>query len=97
MLKRLDALSFHAVRVLADGLHDPNPAIRLASAKEVLDRRFGKPRQEQTVDVRVSSMSEQHLQALKELAQAGLRVLPDQTQMIDVTPMVSEHGATAED
>lgn len=92
MLKRLDGLTFAALKVLDDGMRDPNPTIRVACAREVLDRRFGKPRQEQTVDVRVSSMSEQHLEALKQLATAGLASLPSTQPMLDITPTVSDDG-----
>lgn len=86
VMKRLGNLSLRAVQVLEDALSDPDARVRVAAAKDILDRRFGKPKQEQEVTVQTTDMSAMHLAALKALAEQGLKSLPPQPLTIDVTP-----------
>lgn len=93
VMKRLGNLSMRAVQVLEDALSDPDARVRVTAAKEILDRRFGKPKQEQEVTVQTSDMSAMHLAALKALAEQGLRTLPPQPLTIDVTPDAAQDKA----
>lgn len=86
VMKRLGNLSMRAVQVLEDALSDPDPRLRVVAAKEILDRRFGKPKQEQEVTVQGADLSAMHLAALKMLAEQGLRSLPEPGPLLDVTP-----------
>jgi hypothetical protein len=73
VMRRLSVLSHRAVEVLADAMESPDERVRVVAAQEVLNRRFGKPRQEAEVRVQVQDMATLHLQALKTLAEQGLR------------------------
>lgn len=73
VFRRLSVLSHRAVEVLAEGMESPDERVRVVCAQEVLNRRFGKPRQEQEVKVQVQDMATMHLAALKALAEQGLR------------------------
>jgi HEAT repeat protein len=73
VLRRLDGVTERAVDTIIGLLDDPNPVIRLAAAKEILDRRFGRPRA--AVDVRAAhvDLGAAHLDALRTLAERGVR------------------------
>lgn len=75
VFRRLSVLSHRAVEVLAEGMESPDERVRVVCAQEVLNRRFGKPRQEQEVKVQVQDMATLHLQALKALAEQGLKTV----------------------
>lgn len=85
-MKRLGSLSSKAVAVLEAALDDPDPRVRVVAARDILDRRFGKPKQEQEVTVQGTDLSAMHLAALKMLAEQGLRSLPEPGPLIDATP-----------
>ena len=78
-VKRLEGLTEKAIKTLERLLDDPNASVALGSAKEVLDRNLGKPKQNVTVDV--TSTHVLHLEALQFLAQKKR----DQLQAIDIT------------
>jgi hypothetical protein len=66
-VKRLEGLTEKAIKTLERLMDDPNGSVALGSAKEVLDRNLGKPKQNVTVDV--TSTHVLHLEALQFLAQ----------------------------
>ena len=82
MLRDLEALTPRAIARLGTLLDSDQPAIALASAKEILNRNLGTPRA--VVDVSVQhSIGAQHMAALRELADKARAA---QSNMIDVTP-----------
>lgn len=96
ILRRLDKLTFKAVSVLGEALEDPDPRVRVTAAREVLDRRFGKPKQEAEVKLGNLDMGAAHLAALKALAEQGLRSMPVQP-LLDVTPIVQTTDETTDE
>lgn len=81
----LVGLSESAIVTLGELIQPDNaPAIRLAAAKEILDRVDGKPRQQATLEVK-TDMTTLHLDALRALAAQA-------PELIDVTPV--DHGQT---
>jgi hypothetical protein len=74
----LEFMTDEALDVLRELLASNNESIRLAAAKETLDRAQGKPRQVQSIDVQASDLTALHL--------AALRTLAANTQAIDITP-----------
>lgn len=81
------------VEVLTDLLEDPDKRVRIEAAKALLDRAYGKPRQEQHVSGAVEhrlSLQEQHLTAIRDLSQTvdGQALVEGENHppMIDVTP-----------
>lgn len=84
--KRLGDLTERAVEVLAEGMESPDERVRVTCAQEVLNRRFGKPKQEAEVKVEVQDMATLHLQALKALAEQGLRSIENQAPTLDLEP-----------
>jgi len=71
----LEQMTDEAFDVLRELLSSPNDSIRLAAAKETLDRSQGKARQMQQIDVRATDMTALHL--------AALRALANDTQVIE--------------
>jgi len=59
-----------AIRVLVEALEDPDARVRVAAAKEILDRGHGKPATVADVTLRQEpvDLAQAHLQALIELA-----------------------------
>jgi len=59
-----------AIRVLVEALDDPDVRVRVAAAKEILDRGHGKPATVADVTLRQGAvdLAQSHLQALLELA-----------------------------
>ena len=49
--RRLEGMTFRACDVLAETMESGEPHLRLAAAKEVLDRSLGRPRQQATLEV----------------------------------------------
>jgi hypothetical protein len=82
MLRDLRALGPRAIAKLGKLLDDPNSAVALGAAKEILDRNLGKVKQQVTVDV--TSTHVLHLQALEELAARKKQQLIE-AQAIDIT------------
>lgn len=79
----LSGLSVPAIETLGELIRPEHPApVRLAAAKEILDRVDGKPRQAATLEVK-TDLTTMHLDALRALAAQA----PD---LIDVTP--ADHG-----
>lgn len=74
----LEFMADEALDVLRDLLSSNNESIRLAAARETLDRAQGKPRQVQQVNVQATDMTALHL--------AALRTLANNAQAIDITP-----------
>jgi hypothetical protein len=61
--------------VLAELLEAGNPAaVRFAAAKEILDRRFGKPRYPAEIRAAGVDLGALHLDALREMAERALIV-----------------------
>jgi hypothetical protein len=83
-LKKLEGLTDKAIKRLGELIDDRNGSVALAAAKEVLDRNFGKARQ--NVQVEVTSTSAMHLAALQELAERKRRQIIE-AQAIDITPL----------
>lgn len=86
MLGRLGELTDSAIDAIASCLTDDNPSVRLAAAKEVLDRQFGKPKTEAHVLHATFDAGAAHLAALEALTAKALAadVAPP---MIDATPI----------
>jgi hypothetical protein len=82
MLRDLRALGPRAIAKLGKLLDDPNSAVALGAAREILDRNLGKVKQQVTVDV--TSTHVLHLQALEELAARKKQQLIE-AQAIDIT------------
>lgn len=74
----LEQMTDEAFDVLRELLSSNNESVRLAAARETLDRAQGKPRQVQQVNVQATDMTALHL--------AALRTLANNTQAIDITP-----------
>jgi hypothetical protein len=74
----LEQMTDEAFDVLRELLSSQNESVRLAAARETLDRAQGKPRQVQQVNVQATDMTALHL--------AALRTLATSTQAIDITP-----------
>lgn len=74
----LEQMTDEAFDVLRELLSSNNESIRLAAARETLDRAQGKARQVQQVNVQATDMTALHL--------AALRTLANNTQAIDITP-----------
>lgn len=72
----LEQMADKALDVLVELLSSQNESIRLAAARETLDRAQGKPRQVQQVNVQ-TDITALHLAALRTLSSA---------QAIDITP-----------
>jgi hypothetical protein len=68
-----------AIAVLVDALKDPDARVRVAAAKELLDRGHGRPAAEVTLRQETIDLAQSHLQALLEYA--GKRQEP-----LDITP-----------
>lgn len=65
----LEYMTDEALDVLRELMEPENPpGIRLAAAKETLDRAQGKPRQVQSIDVQATDVTALHLAALRTLA-----------------------------
>lgn len=60
-----------AVEVLAAGLHDDDPRVRIVCAKEILDRSLGRPAVANVEDEKGRSIQEVHLEVLKEMTRKG--------------------------
>ena len=60
-----------AIRVLVEALEDPDARVRVAAAKEILDRGHGKPATVADVTLRQEpvDLAQSHLQALLDLAE----------------------------
>lgn len=84
MLGRLGELTDAAIDAIASCLTDDNPSVRLAAAKEVLDRQFGKPKTEAHVITATFDASAAHLAALEALTAKA--IANDAPVMIDATP-----------
>lgn len=74
----LEQMTDEALDVLRELLASNNESIRLAAARETLDRAQGKPRQVQQINVQATDMTALHL--------AALRTLANSTQAIDIKP-----------
>lgn len=74
----LEQMTDEAFDVLRELLSSQNESVRLAAARETLDRAQGKPRQVQQVNVQATDITALHL--------AALRTLANNTQAIDITP-----------
>ena len=74
----LEQMTDEAFDVLRELLSSNNESVRLAAARETLDRAQGKARQVQQVNVQATDMTALHL--------AALRTLANNTQAIDITP-----------
>ena len=61
----LEAATPHAARQLVALMDDPSPKIRLHATQAVMDRVFGRPKQ--NVDVNVTDVAKVHMQALQEI------------------------------
>jgi hypothetical protein len=73
VLKRVDGMTMRAVEVLGELLESATDAVRLAAAKEILDRRFGKARASTAGNGEAQSdPGAMHLEALRILAERGL-------------------------
>jgi hypothetical protein len=70
MRRMLEDLTPRAINRLAVLLDSENEAVALAAVKEVLDRVWGRPRQQTQVDVRAEGHVAHH-QVLLELAEAA--------------------------
>ena len=79
--RRLEGLTLKAVDVLAETMATGDPHLRLAAAKEVLDRSLGRPRQQATLEVTHSATP--HLAALVGLAAGAIGGAP-QRPVIDL-------------
>lgn len=86
MKKQLEGLTPLAVARLGQLMRSENEAVALGAVKEVLDRNFGKAKQQLSVDVTHTHTA--HLEALRELAQRAKGTIDgyNQAQVIDVTP-----------
>lgn len=84
---RLGNLAARAVDVLERNMQDPDPNVRHRAAVEVMDRAWGKPKATVEAKVEAVDMSAAHLNALKLLAEQGLRALPPQPTTLDITPV----------
>lgn len=65
-----DAVKQHthkAVLVLAEGLDDVDPRVRIVCAKEILDRALGRPATATGEEAKVESIQQSYLQALKDM------------------------------
>lgn len=74
----LEQMTDEAFDVLRELLSSNNESVRLAAARETLDRAQGKARQVQQVNVQATDMTALHL--------AALRTLANNAQAIDITP-----------
>lgn len=88
MLGRLGELTDSAIDALASCLVDENPSIRLAAAKEVLDRQFGKPKTEAHIVTANFDASAAHLAALEALTAKAIGSA--EPVLIDATPIDAE-------
>jgi hypothetical protein len=78
VLKRVDGMTMRAVEVLGELLESGTDAVRLAAAKEILDRRFGRPRASAAGNGEShSDPGAMHLEALRILAERGLKAAED--------------------
>ena len=92
MLGRLGELTDSAIDAIASCLTDDNPSVRLAAAKEVLDRQFGKPKTEQHVITAHFDAGAAHLAALEALTAKALTA-DDVPLVIDASPVdATERG-----
>ena len=66
------------IRVLVDALKDPDARVRVAAAKELLDRGHGKPAAVADVQEAID-LAQSHLQALLEIA-------AQRREPLDITP-----------
>jgi hypothetical protein len=82
----LEQMTDEAFDVLRELLSSNNESVRLAAARETLDRAQGKARQVQQVNVQATDMTALHL--------AALRTLANNAQAIDITPnTVIDHAS----
>ena len=82
----LEYMTDEALEVLRELLSSNNESVRLAAARETLDRAQGKARQVQQVNVQATDMTALHL--------AALRTLANNAQAIDITPnTVIDHAS----
>lgn len=86
MLGRLGELTDPAIDAIASCLTDENPSVRLAAAKEVLDRQFGKPKTEAHVLHATFDAGAAHLAALEALTAKALATESGRP-LIDATPL----------
>lgn len=102
VMRRVQGLTLKAVEVLADTMENGEPHLRLAAAKEVLDRSLGKPKQQATVEVQHNASP--HLAALVGLAASaiqrvqsvpgnGAQVIDLSGHEIDETHLIQAPGA----
>lgn len=89
MKRNLEALTPIAIARLGRLLESDNEAVALGAAKEVLDRNFGKAKQQVSLDVTHTHVA--HLEALRELASRarGTAAGYNPPQVIDVTPQAA--------
>jgi hypothetical protein len=92
MKKQLEGLTPFAVARLGSLLRSENEAVALGAVKEVLDRNFGKAKQQVSVDVQHTHVA--HLEALRELAERSRGTIGgyNAPQVIDVTPVATIDG-----
>ena len=57
--------------MLAAGMHDDDPRVRIVCAKEILDRALGRPAVANVEDEKARSVQEVHLEVLKEMTRKG--------------------------
>lgn len=80
VMNRLSGLSMRAVERMAALMESEDERIAFAAAKEIMDRRLGKPKQEAELKIETVDLTTLHLEALRRMAElTSPKVIDGQT------------------